>query len=398
MSRHNGVYQLNQWTKTVSAQMPHLTKSQAVVLALLSFSMAACRYCGLTTIAAFAAKMLHRDENSMYKRLREWYYDASDKSGDQRAEINPESCFTSLMRWIVRLWQGIQLTLVMDATLLADCFVVLSVSVAYRGFAIPVAWKILKANCRHPWQQEWLRLLDLLNPAIPGHFQVLVLTDRGLYAKWLFEHIKRLGWIPFMRINSGGYFLPENQQQYRLLSTFAPRPGTHWFGRGTAFKNKHGQLSCTLLAWWDTHSAEPWLIVSSISLDIADPGYYSLRAWIERGFRTTKRGGLGWHNTKMTDPQRASRLWIPISLALLWLASLGTQTDDADSPLIHFTSAPDSPILANHFGKRKRRLSIFRRGWIDFIISIFNKEFPPLLPLSPEPWPSYYWDTLGTTP
>jgi len=32
---------------------------------------------------------------------------------------------------------------------------------------------------------------------------IRVLADRGLYARWLFRRIVRLGWHPFLRIKTG---------------------------------------------------------------------------------------------------------------------------------------------------------------------------------------------------
>ena len=49
--------------------------------------------------------------------------------------------------------------------------------------------------------------------------------------------------------------------------------------------------------------------------------------WIECLFKDLKRGGLGWHHTKMTDPQRAERLWLAIAVATLWVVSLGGKAD-----------------------------------------------------------------------
>ncbi|RLC70226.1 MAG: endonuclease, partial [Chloroflexi bacterium] len=43
--------QLTRWIKTVSDFMSHLSKPQAVVLALWSFGMVIVRSCGLTTVS-----------------------------------------------------------------------------------------------------------------------------------------------------------------------------------------------------------------------------------------------------------------------------------------------------------------------------------------------------------
>jgi hypothetical protein len=85
-----------------------------------------------------------------------------------------ETCFAPLLGWVVRWWQGTQLALAIDATTVGQRFVVLAVSVVYRGCAIPVAWVVLPAGAKHAWRREWLRLL---RPAIPAGWTVSVLAE-----------------------------------------------------------------------------------------------------------------------------------------------------------------------------------------------------------------------------
>jgi hypothetical protein len=68
-----------------------------------------------------------------------------------------------------------------------------AISVLYRGCAIPVAWTVLPAGQKHAWRREWLRMLRRVRAAVPRRFFVLVLADRGVYARWLFWHLVRLG-------------------------------------------------------------------------------------------------------------------------------------------------------------------------------------------------------------
>ena len=51
-------------------------------------------------------------------------------------------------------------------------------------------------------------MLRQVRRAIPRTWTVIVLADRGLYARWLFRRIVRLGWHPVLRINTGGTFRP----------------------------------------------------------------------------------------------------------------------------------------------------------------------------------------------
>ncbi|WGV28991.1 hypothetical protein [Halotia branconii] len=52
-----------------------------------------------------------------------------------------------------------------------------------------------------------------------------------------------------------------------------------------------------------------------------------MRSWIECGFKDTKRGGLHWHLTKITDTKRAERHWLAIAVATFWLVGVGNEAD-----------------------------------------------------------------------
>jgi ABC-type dipeptide/oligopeptide/nickel transport system permease component len=78
----------------------------------------------------------------------------------------------------------------MDATSLGQNLVVLAISVVYRGCAIPIAWCILSATQKGSWKKEWLSLFALLKDTIPSDWLVIVMADRGLYARWLYIAIK----------------------------------------------------------------------------------------------------------------------------------------------------------------------------------------------------------------
>jgi hypothetical protein len=180
MSRHEG---LSEWTMTVSTTMSHLSTPQARLLAWWRFGIAFTRCCGRGTVATFLALLLDDKVGNVEQRLYEWCKDAPDKAGSKRQELDVSASFVPLLRWLVGLWSTKQLALTIDASSLGDRFVVLAVSVVSRGCAIPVAWTILPAGQKHAWRREWLRMLRLLREAIPADWTVLVLADRGLYAR-----------------------------------------------------------------------------------------------------------------------------------------------------------------------------------------------------------------------
>ena len=188
MSCQRAVYQ---WTEVVTRHLPHLSKPQAAVLALWSLGMVLARACALTAVSLFLAEGLERKANTVRQQLREFCYEATAKRGGPRQELTVELCFAPLLAWVLSGWEGEQLALAVDATTLGQRFVVLVVSVLYRGCAIPVAWTVLPATAKHAWRGEWLRMLRQVRAVVPRRFFVIVLADRGLYARWLFQRIVR---------------------------------------------------------------------------------------------------------------------------------------------------------------------------------------------------------------
>ncbi len=67
--------------------------------------------------------------------------------------------------------------------------------------------------------------------------------------------------------------------------------------------------------------------------------WYGLRPWIECGFKQTKRAGWGWHQTRMTDPERTTRHWVAIAVATLWGVSVGGEAE-ANLPPSSFAASP----------------------------------------------------------
>jgi len=378
-----------EWTKIIQTHLPHLSKPQATVLALWSLGMVLARSCALTAVSAFLATWLGRKEPAVYQQLREFCYEATAKRGTARQELVVETCFVPLLDWVVAQWEGTQLALALDATTLGTRFTVLAISVVYRGCAIPVAWTVLAATAKHAWRREWLRMLRQVHRAVPRTWTVLVLADRGLYARWLFRRITRLGWHPFLRINTGGTFRPTGQVRGVPLQTLVPEPGTTWQGTGIAFKGRDRQLHCTLLACWEAGYKDPWLILTDLPPEASTACWYGLRAWIEQGFKITKRAGWQWQRTHMTQPERAARLWLAVAVATLWLLRVGGEADATIpvSTVRDVTALVPEPRRTRR-ATRLRLVSVFRRGWNLILVALLDHAPLPLGRFVPEPWPA----------
>jgi hypothetical protein len=387
---------LSAWIAELASVWPHLSRPQVKILAQYSLGMVLAEGSGLSRVSFCLAHWLGQTFNRVRERLRDFYCNAEDKSGRRRRELVVEQCFAGLLAWILKSWPRDQLAIAMDATNLGNRFVVLAISVVYAGSAIPVAWRILPATAPGEWKPHWLELLGLLHGIVPKQMHVIVLADRGLYAKWLFEAIVALGWHPFLRINiQNAEFQPANTGPYQPVSERVPPTGQIYRQAGVLFRSDQARLPCTLLACWSQGYEEPWLIVTDLVPGQAEPAWYGLRAWIERGFKHSKSGGWGWEHTRMTNPQRSERLWLVMAIAQVLV--MRQETLPTDGPNIPGTSPsqeksnPQAPTSsASRVGRRRCYpiLSVFLRGLLSGRMLLCAGLVPNSHRLSPAAWPT----------
>jgi hypothetical protein len=378
----------NEWKALIADHMGHLSGPQINVLALWSYGIVLAQACGLSRVAATLASQLGEKEGNLRQRLREWCWDKHDKQGKQRVDWEVSQSFAALLKWILTHWASDerQLVLAIDATSLKEVFVVLSISVVYRGCAIPVAWAVLREGQKGSWKGPWLALFQHLHGVIPADWQVLVMADRGLYARWLYDAIRGCGWHPFLRINLRNRYRPHGTAAFLPMSQLLPSPGTAWAGRVTCFA--HHSVEGTLLASWGAQYKEPWLILTDLPPELASAAWYGMRSWIEDSFKDFKRDGWQWQKTRMTDPDRAARFWLALAVATFWVVSVGGEAD-ANLPVSSLDHLPLTHIarrLKSH-AAQPRQLSCFTRGLVCILADLIAQRPLSFRFLHPEPWP-----------
>ena len=165
-----------------------------------------------------------------------------------------------------------------------------------------------------------------------------------------------------------------------------PTPGQTWAGQVTCFASN--SVEGTLLACWGPQYKEPWLILTDLLPHQASAAWYGLRSWIEDCFKDLKRDGWQWQNTRMTDPARATRLWLALAVATLWVVNVGGEAD-AHLPASSLDRLPPSHIARKTKSRayQPRLLSCFTRG-ITLILTRLMRRYPICLGrFLPEEWP-----------
>jgi hypothetical protein len=365
----------------LAAQLPQLRPAQRRGLAWWVYgailAQSACQSAVVSALSVLGSW------HSWRQSLREWLYAGAERAAPCQTQLDVSACFAPLLGWVLRLWQGDTLALAVDATYQRDRWVVLVVSVLYRGSAIPVAWQVLPANQKGAWLPSLCQLLTTLAPAVPSRYAVLVLSDRGLWSPRLWRCLRRLGWHPLMRVRAETTFAPAGQTRNAARS-FVPGPGHAWVGEGVAFKHAGVRRPGTLLVVWDEDQAEPWLVLTDLAPEAVGVAWYGLRTWVELGFRALKRLGWQWQRTRRSDPERIARHWLVLAVATLWVLAYGTRVEDAEHRGL-------PPARLHHPPPRRppgrRRQSVFQRGlsWLRW--QLLRGRCWRRLWLTPEMWP-----------
>jgi DDE family transposase len=412
---------LARWTERLRQHLPSLSLPQVKGLALWSIGIVLARSSSLHAVVLALACWLPFKPLSLRRRLQEWYLEASAKKGHgsgawghNRRDWDPNTTSADLLAWILEDWPGKQLVLALDPTNFADRFTVLNISVLYRGCAVPIIWTVVEGGEPGAWEPHWERMLRTLAQRVPPGWQVLVLTDRGMYSPSLFRCLLDLHFHPFLRIKAQGFYRPSGSQNWLDLKDLRPCIGeTQAFG-AEVFKNEEGRLEGTLLAFQGEDYAQPWLIVTDLQPEVAKPSWYGLRGWIEQGYKRVKGEGWNLPRTRIGDCQRLERLWLAVAVATMWVLEVGGQAEVDGQAQTEQTEVegeeqtPSLPDLEQREDQTKgacgeeaatpgRTWSVFARGWQ----VVRNALAAGLLVLGswhPEPWPDHPSHGLPPTP
>lgn len=345
--------ELEYWQEEVSIAFPQMSQRQAELLALYSYGMAMTQRCGQTVVSVFLSLLLGLKSQNIRQRLKEFTYEAEQKRGKKRREVVVSGQFGALMGWVLKQWQTKkQLVLGVDVTYVKDRYTILCISVLYGQTAIPVAWKVLKGNTKGEWHPLWVDLLAQIAPQVPKTMQVLVLFDRGLYSKRLFEVVRGHDWHPFMRIREQGLFKRETSSNWQDLKHVAYQTMSPIAFRVTCFKGD--PLEAILWVQWDATCHEACLILSDLAPKQLKQGNpYPLRMWIEAGFKDFKRGGFRLEQSKIPDPARLDRLLFVMAVAIFHLIRISNHA-------LTQVVLPSDPA---------RRLSLITLGWLHLLVA-----------------------------
>jgi hypothetical protein len=114
--------------------------------------------------------------------------------------------------------------------------------------------------------------------------------------------------------------------------------------------------------------------------------------WIEQGFKTVKSAGSDSEHFRITEPDRAERIWLIYALSSLWFHAVAS-TVEVKPDDIASVFPPQMQVALTAFAKeyqqqRPRSLRLYQQGRLMLLVMIMLQQ-PLSIPtmLAPEPLP-----------
>lgn len=279
-------------------------------------------------------------EPSLVNRLRRFL-------SNRRLEVR--RWYEPVVLELLRSAAGSPIRLVIDATKVGQSYRLLTIGLAYKRRTLPLVWSVHRGSRGHTSLADQVALFEAVRPFIPAGSEVWVLGDSEFQSVRLLQWLRQQGWHFLIR-QRGSIKVRWPGGQWRRLSELTLAPGETRYLGWVHLTEKHDLPGFWLILHWETGEDEPWYLVSDCPGQRRLLNRYRIRMWIEEMYGDWKGHGFDLEATHLNDPDRISRLVLAVSLAFVWLISVGSWV--VKRGWRHFVDV-----------KSRRDKSYFRIGW-----------------------------------
>lgn len=224
---------------------------------------------------------------------------------------------------LVSAFHGQPIRLLIDTTKLGFNHRLLTVAIAYRKRALPLAWSV------HKGERGWLAVekqIDLLcevKALIPEGSEVWLMGDCE------FQHVPLLSWLT----DQGWHYVLRQQGKLKIwkpgeaqtkIADFALEEGETRYLGWVYLTEQHHYGPVSMVLHWEKGEEEPWYLATDQAADWRTIRLYKLRMWIEEMYGDMKGHGFDLETTHLQDKDRLSRLVLGVCLIFTWLIALGS--------------------------------------------------------------------------
>jgi hypothetical protein len=290
-------------------------------------------------------------------------------------KLKPAEIYRDFITAALLPWTEQQAVLALDSSMLWGRYVIIRVSLVYRGRALPLAWKILEHGSASVSFDEYKSILEEASRLLPLHCEVVLLADRGFADVDLMQLAVRLNWHFNIRAK-GNLLVHRAFKPSCKMSQLAPPKGEiRLIHTVQITQRRFGPVHLVLAHVKTQKGYEQWMLVSDrpTALDTLDE--YALRFDIEENFLDDKSAGFQLESSQLRDADALSRLCLVLAVATLYLVSTGTA----------IVALQRRRLIDTHWN---RGISYLQIGWRYLLMAVaFGQRLLTHLWLDPEPDP-----------
>ncbi len=252
---------------------------------------------------------------SRYRRLHRWMHNE---------KVTPHTIYAPLVQAALARWTEVCIYVALDTSVLWNKFVLVRLSLIYRGRAIPLAWTVLV----HPSARvAFVDYRDVLYRAAelfaPGQ-RIVLLADRGFCDVELLLALKQLGWHYRIRAKQSLTVYRAGRHKGCPVERMLPGRGQARFVQHVLLT--HRQIGPVYVALaWPAAGSDPWIVISDEPTELSTFDEYGLRFDIEENFLDDKSGAFQVQESEIRSASALSRLFLVLAVATLYLVSTGEQ-------------------------------------------------------------------------
>jgi hypothetical protein len=250
---------------------------------------------------------------------------------------------------VLGAFDGRKIRLIIDCTKLGFGHQVMTVAIAYRKRALPLAWSVHRGSKGALAVRKQIALLRYVQRLLPRKSPVWLLGDSEFQHVPLLRWVRCQGWHLVIR-QTGHHKVRQTGGQWVKLADIPLKPGETRYWGWVRLTEKHAYGWVSLVLHWETGEDEPWYLVTDQAADWRTIRLYKVRMWIEEMYGDMKGHGFDLEATHLRHRDRLSRLMLVNCVVYVCLLTLGSWV--VKRGLRHLVDRKD-----------RRDKSYFRIGW-----------------------------------
>jgi len=239
--------------------------------------------------------------------------------------------------------------LVIDSTKVTAHHRQIMLAVAYQRRTLPIMWDWVSHARGHCTTALQIELLKQVQALIPSGVKVSLVGDGEFNHPLLIEELNFWGWDYAVRQKCNTLIMRRHANEWKRLDRFDLKQGQMlWLGR--VLLTQTSPYPTNIVLYWKHGEKAPWYLATNQLSGRPAVRLYNRRMWIEAMFGDLKGHGFDLELSRLSTPDRLSRLTLAVCILYVWLVTLGEH-----ALKMGFNTEVDRTD--------RQDLSIFRLGW-----------------------------------